>query len=308
MLAALHPLGLPLAADVVPGNAADDPLYVPTLQRLMETLAEPGLLFIGDCKMSALPTRAYVHARPHFYLMPLAQVGQVPEHLATWVQAALDGMAALTTLVAEDGTTVLGHAYELTREQTRAATPEVPTLTWTERLLIVQSEFVRDSARRELAQRLQRAEAAVKALTPPRGRGRKQFTDEALLREAVTAILARHDVQGLVSVALYQPVEPAAPRQRYAVRVWRNQAAIAAHERTLGWRAYVTDVPAADLSLGETVQVYHEEWLIERVWARLKGRPLSLAPVCVTPLDAITKGLAYPAGLSADALSAASPR
>ena len=29
MLASLEPLGLPLAADVVAGNCADDPLYVP---------------------------------------------------------------------------------------------------------------------------------------------------------------------------------------------------------------------------------------------------------------------------------------
>ena len=53
MLAALDPLGAPLAADVVPGNAADDPLYLPIIQRLLTMLPEPGLLFIGDCKTSS---------------------------------------------------------------------------------------------------------------------------------------------------------------------------------------------------------------------------------------------------------------
>lgn len=34
MLAALDPLGVLVAADVVPGNAADDPLDVPVIDRL----------------------------------------------------------------------------------------------------------------------------------------------------------------------------------------------------------------------------------------------------------------------------------
>ena len=41
-----------------------------------------GLLYIGDCKMGALATRAYVAQTENFYLMPLAQVGDLPEQCA----------------------------------------------------------------------------------------------------------------------------------------------------------------------------------------------------------------------------------
>ena len=34
MLASLDPFGLPLVVDVEPGNRADDPLYIPSYQRV----------------------------------------------------------------------------------------------------------------------------------------------------------------------------------------------------------------------------------------------------------------------------------
>jgi transposase len=63
MMATLDPLGLPLALDVVSGECADDPLYVPTIERALTCLGRQGLLVVGDSKMSALSTRAYLQAR-----------------------------------------------------------------------------------------------------------------------------------------------------------------------------------------------------------------------------------------------------
>ena len=72
MVASLDPLGIPVAVDVVPGNRADDPLYIPVYQRIKETLLEQGLLVVGDSKMSALGTRAAIVSRGDHYLTPLA--------------------------------------------------------------------------------------------------------------------------------------------------------------------------------------------------------------------------------------------
>lgn len=81
MLAALDPLGVLVGADIVSGNTADDGLYVPMIARLRSTLPPKGLLYIGDCKMGALATRAYVAQTDNAYLMPLAQLGDLPEQL-----------------------------------------------------------------------------------------------------------------------------------------------------------------------------------------------------------------------------------
>src|SRR5260370_32700361 len=58
-LSALDPLGLPLGVTIVSGQRADDGLYVPAIQQAQQTLGQKGLLYVGDCKMAALPTRAY---------------------------------------------------------------------------------------------------------------------------------------------------------------------------------------------------------------------------------------------------------
>ncbi len=63
MLSALDPLGLPLVTQVVAGKAADDPLYIPAIEQVSQSLPGHGVLYVGDCKMAALSTRAYVQAQ-----------------------------------------------------------------------------------------------------------------------------------------------------------------------------------------------------------------------------------------------------
>src|ERR1041384_1730497 len=58
MQAVLDPLGMPLATDVVSGERADDPLYVPCIRRVQTSIGRHGLLYVGDCKMASRATRA----------------------------------------------------------------------------------------------------------------------------------------------------------------------------------------------------------------------------------------------------------
>jgi transposase len=60
IVGALDLLGLPLATDVVSGEKADDPLYIPAVDRIVQMLNVLGLLFVGDCKMSALWQRGRI--------------------------------------------------------------------------------------------------------------------------------------------------------------------------------------------------------------------------------------------------------
>src|SRR5437764_11715601 len=71
--AVLDPLGLPLCTVVVPGNSPDDPLYVPAIQAVQQSLGQGGRTHVGDCKMAALATRAFVAAGQDFYLCPLSE-------------------------------------------------------------------------------------------------------------------------------------------------------------------------------------------------------------------------------------------
>ena len=70
MVAALDPLGLPVATQVVAGHRADDPLYIPAVDQVLKIIDGIGLLFVGDSKMSALGIRAHIQHAGHHYLCP----------------------------------------------------------------------------------------------------------------------------------------------------------------------------------------------------------------------------------------------
>lgn len=90
MSGALDPLGLPLATDVVSGEHADDGLYWPIIARMQRMLARQGVLYVGDCKMSAWETRARMVTSGSQYLCPLPRTGSTPEKLEQWVRDALN--------------------------------------------------------------------------------------------------------------------------------------------------------------------------------------------------------------------------
>ncbi len=296
LFAALDPLGALLAVDVVPGHRADDGLYMPMIERLQTILRAAGLLYIGDSKMSALATRAYVQATRNYYLTPLALVGSVPAALAEWITAAVEHHVKLQPLYDVDGQSLLGRGYELRRRQV-SHTPE-GAIAWTERVLVVRSDQFAQAAQRAFRQRLARAQAALEALTPPRGRGRQQYTERAALQEAVQAVLTRFEIEAdWLRVRLQRETAQRTVRayqgrprrvektRRYAVKVELNLTAIEHHEQRLGWRLYVTNAARPRLTLSEAVQAYRDEWLIERQISRVKGRSLSLSPLWVTRED-----------------------
>ncbi len=306
MVAALDPLGLPLVTEVVAGNQADDPLYVPAIDRVLQIIDGVGLLFVGDSKMSALAIRAHIHALGQHYLCPLAQTGTTAEELVTWIQAANAGKYDLQAVYVENEQgerKLLAEGYEFERLVQAEIAGEVRE--WTERVLVVRSESYRRVLQQGLESRLQRATEELLALTPAPGRGKRQFQDEAELVAAAEAILKAHDVEGLLSCTYVRQEKrrtkyvgrgrggPDRPQQeivtaRYQMTaLTRQEEAIAALRKTFGWRAYATDAPAEQLSLEQAVLTYRDEWLIERGFHRLKGVPLSLSPLFVKRDDQV---------------------
>src|SRR5881409_938579 len=85
MIGSLDPLGMPLATDVLSGERADDGLYIPIIKRIEAGLSQSGLLFVGDCKMSAGDTRVYLVGHQHVYLSPLPLTGATAEAMEAWI-------------------------------------------------------------------------------------------------------------------------------------------------------------------------------------------------------------------------------
>lgn len=291
MISALDPLGMPVATDVVPGQCADDPLYVPAITRVREGLGRRGLLYVGDCKMAALDTRAYIQAGGDGYLCPLSESQLPPVLLAGYLAPVWTGEQAVSLIHRRqpDGTReLIAEGFERLEPMTAEVAEQLHS--WRERRLVIRSCQLAQAGERGLRARLAKAQAEITALNT-RGRGQRRCADPSALREAVEAILARYRVHGLLHVR-YKEQLWEQPLRRYGgraatmrlewdvqVTVSLDQEAVTAAVRQLGWRVYVTTQPPEQLSLQEAVLAYRNQYLVERAMGRLKGRPLSLTPM-----------------------------
>ncbi len=310
MTGSLDPLGMPLATDVLSGERADDGLYIPVIERIDAGLNKKGLLFVGDCKMSALEIRAHVVGQQHFYLSPLPLTGTTAKQMQDWITEGIGkdraGELVLIFRQTDRAEEVLAAGgYEFERCCGLAEGAEV----WTERVLVVRSPTYADQQAAGLEKRLANAEKKIAALTPTRGRRKRQFTEQARLLEAIDKVVKEQRVEGLLAIDYEKQIERqthyvgrgrgSANRQqrvsrkiRYQItRIARHEDSIARVKDRFGWKAFVTNATKARLSLQAAVLCYRHEYRIERIFNRLKSR-LNIAPLFVKCDDQI-QGLTY---------------
>ena len=286
MAAAAEPGGHLLASDFYPGQTADDPLYLPMTRRVRILLGRAGLLYVGDCKMTALATRAELVAEGDYYLMPLPMTGDTQNQFEGWLDQLASGKVKTQELW--DDREFLGHAWEFTRVL-HAKVADKP-IAWKERVQLLRSPALTQRKQNNLEARLRRAEQAVRAVTPPVGPGKKQCREEPALRAAVSAILERCDVTGLLTVSWQRqedqetkyvgPGRGSAQRAR-RTEVRREVVAIEARRQRLGWRVQVTNSLKKRLSLLASVLSYRSGWSLERDFHLLKDNPLGIRPLFV---------------------------
>lgn len=291
MLSSLDPLGLPVAVDVLSGSRADDPLYIPAVRRVRQGFKRRGLLYVGDCKMAALQTRAFIGAGEDFYLCPLSETQLQKEVLEDYLVSVFSGQQRLTPVYrpGQDGEQeLIAEGYQ--RLETLTAQVDGKAVTWTERRLVVRSIKQAQAAKEALLVRLKKAQKDLEALNQ-RGRGKKHFRQIEPLQKVAQAILERYQVQDLLKVN-YQEIVEEHPIRRYrqrpaTVRLERevlvntsvDEEAMEKAIRRTGWRVYATNCPEAQFGLTEAVLAYRNAYIIERGFGRLKGKPLSLTPM-----------------------------
>jgi len=304
----LDPLGLPVVTVPVSGEQADDRLYLPLIEQARHSVGgRRGLLYVGEAKMGAVGIRGELAKEGDHYLMPLTRV-QVneeellayleqfearPEGERQWEQVVTVDEAGESHLIAE------GFTVEVKLEMPHPDKGDQDTYEWTERRFVVLSGEYARKQRRQLEQRLLKAEAAVAKLVQRRQGYRYPRTQQEL-QERITQVLTAQGCQTYLTVEISQETitksirafkdRPARveTRHQFHLKCDRNQEALAQAERLLGWRVYATNASAERLSLSQAVEVYRDAYLHEHGYSRLKGKPLSLTPMFLQKDDQIT--------------------
>lgn len=291
MLAALDGLGMPVVTQVVAGNRADDPLYLPTIAQVQQTLAESGLLYVGDSKMAALVTRATLQSQGDYYLCPLSEKQLPPAELACYLQPIWDEEIKVVPLYREDELGQkqwIAEGYERSVEITQEVAGQ--PVTWQERRLVVRSLAQAQASAQALDTRLDKAQAELAHLLTAK-RGKKRLHSREALQLAAAAIVKHHRVADLLTLTIDEQsqerqVRPYRSRparteivKQLTLTVSVDETKVNEAKRWFGWRVYATNQPSSTLSLSQAVLAYREEYLVERNFGRLKGKSLSLQPM-----------------------------
>ena len=126
------------------------------------------------------------------------------------------------------------------------------------------------------------------------------LADRAAVEQAVADAVVHFRVEGLLRVTVSEQVmeqplrayrdRPATVRtqSQFTISSEVELDALARAIEQLGWRVYATNQVADRLSFPQAVEAYRDEYVVERNFGRLKGRPLSLSPMYVERDDHAT--------------------
>jgi transposase len=213
--------------------------------------------------------------------------------LAGYLEPVWSGERTTTPIYREAETGQLEQIAE-GYEQSLELTGEVAgqELTWTERRLIVRSLQHARASEAALRTRLSQAQADLAQLNE-RKRGKKRIGSVEEMQAAAEAILHHQRVTGLLKLTSEERVterpvrayggRPASVQveRTISLQVEVNEPAVEETCHCFGWRVYATNHPQETLPLQKAILAYREEYLVERGFGRLKGRPLSLTPMYV---------------------------
>ncbi len=282
MLATLDPLGMPLCCQMVGGNRADDPLYLPAYQAAVATIGTRAVLVVGDSKMATLATRGPIVGGGSSYLCPY-HLPSVGAEIASWVEQALERATDWQTIDTVDPQTgelkveAVIDSWERPQQWTDPNTGQFHV--WNERVLVVRSTTYQAGLRRHREQAVERLTERLLALSQLPGRGRKGYRTEAELEALIQTRIAQAELSGVVGASVGAvPWHDGQPRW-VVTGVWVELQGWQALIDRLGWRVYVTNTSATQYDARAVVATYHGQAIHERGFARLKSRNLQIRPL-----------------------------
>jgi len=297
-LGTLDPAGVPLIAETIAGNVADDTLYLKAWHRLADIMNRQDFLYVADCKAAAIDTRAGIAQNGGRYLFPLPKTGDTPKLLQTMVLQPPSKPEVIYLQDPDGKPRKIGRGFVNSRI---VDTNGTAAFEWEERLFVLQSTSYAKSQKKACVKRLGKAEEALLNLKPKKNEAASE------LHQRAEKILQTHKCQDLISLEVeetvyhqYKNVGRGRPAENSKKRLIetkqstlhfkRDRVAIKQYLKLAGWRIYVTNATADEMSLEQSVRHYRNEWLVEHGFHRFKNGSLPALPIFIRTPERI-KGL-----------------
>lgn len=284
MLATLDPLGLPLCCQTVPGNRADDPLYIPAYEAAVDALGHRDVLVVGDAKMAALDTRGHITAYGSRYLCRLFAPWAARE-IAGGVEAALGRPQSWQRVERVDPRTgqreLVAEIDSHMRRQNWTDPTNRRCSEWNERVLLVRGQpfWRKEQLNRQVA--LERVSVELAKLCAPPTQGRRRYRSQEELATVVEERISKAGFASIVQAPLRETVSPGGQPCWVVEYIAVDRAAWHAHLQRLGWQVLLTNTTVEQCSAARVREVYHGQAVHERDFARLKSRTVHIKPVYV---------------------------
>ncbi len=254
-------MGMPLVSATLEGNGADDPLYLPTWQKMAKVIGHKKFVFIADCKAGAIATRAQIVANGGVYCFPVSMSGQHPQQLRQWVLDPPTQTLDIRLPRSDVEEAVVGKGFEVELGKFWLNPETNKLVRWHERYLVVYSQSLAASTIRGQQQRINTAITALNKLAA------KPLLDQEQLTHKVENILKRYRVNDFFRTMITQEItkqtrhvgrgRPSknSPTEevttiRLQLHIQQIDTAIELSEILAGWRLYTTQ--CADRSTDST--------------------------------------------------------
>jgi transposase len=291
-LGTLDPAGVPLVTHTLSGEKADDGLYLYAWEQMCQTIGHTAWLYVADSKAAARQIRGSIDLKGGRYLFPLPMTGDTP----TWLRAQVLNPPVEPTKIYLPGVVdkdkqpkAVGQGFVIERtisEQLADGTAHE----WTEQWFVSQSFAHAKRAKVSLSRRLSQTVDKLNSLRPKAEETAAEFQWRA------NQLLKQRKMEDYLTVTVQETVtttkkylKPGRPtpnspfqlvEQRHlALAVQIDEAAVDEAYRLAGWRVFVSNTSAQQMSLTQATAYYRDEWLVENGFHRFKGGSLPTLPL-----------------------------
>jgi transposase len=291
-LGTLDPAGVPIVTHTLSGETADDGQYLPAWEEMCQTIGHRNWLMVSDSKAAARQIRSTIDHGDGRYLFPMPMTGKTPDWLREQVlnpPVELEKIYLPGVVDKEKKPKAVGQGFVVERTITEELA-DGTSYEWTEQWFVSQSFAHAERTKASLQRRVLQSVDKLNSLRSKSEETAIEFqqrADQLLKQRNLGDYVAMTVLETVTSTKRYlKPGRPtsASPyrliEQRHlSLEVQIDQAALDEAYHLAGWRVYVTNVSAQEMSLTQAALYYRDEWLVEHGFHRFKSGSLPTLPL-----------------------------